>query len=260
MNSFEERLASALEQRARAHQAEGRPAFGSVRPRRRALAQLKGWSAATAGVVTAGVVAAFTVAGTGAAYAVETNPDGSVTVRIEEFAQPELLQADLEEAGIRAAVTYVPDGQTCAPSPAGTQGKVVPGQEPRLEPGQDGDGASFRIRKDQIKRDQTLVLMATFQVDDPAQASSISLQVVEGQVMPCTLEKSTTGVEQVPIPATSSGGDGSESPVPAVGRTQEAGPTGTPRQATNNATEPGVEQVPIPDSQGQAATSASPRP
>ncbi|MEU4231688.1 hypothetical protein AB0F17_45960 [Nonomuraea sp. NPDC026600] len=220
-----------------------------------------------AGVVTAGAVATLTVAGAGAAYAVETDSDGSVTVRIEEFAQPELLQAELKEAGIRASVTYVPDGQTCAPAAAGTQNKVISGQEPRLEPGQDGDGASFRIRKDQIKPDQTLVLMATLKVDDPAQASSMSLQVVEGQVTPCKLEKSTAGVKGVPIPAASSAGDGSGPPVPAVSGTPEAGPAEPEpsRQAANDATESGVKQVPIPDSQGQsdspgqAAVSASPR-
>ncbi|SDJ71681.1 hypothetical protein [Nonomuraea jiangxiensis] len=80
-------------------------------------------------VVAAGVVAAVSVAsavitpGT-PAYAVGENPDGTITVTVNELRDPEGLEADLEAAGIKADVTYLAPNTRCeGPRFASVDGK-----------------------------------------------------------------------------------------------------------------------------------------
>ncbi|MEO3813933.1 hypothetical protein ABGB17_33465 [Sphaerisporangium sp. B11E5] len=141
------------------------------------------------------------------AYAVDKLPDGTVTVRIHEFLEPKKLQASLRDAGISAEVDYLPVGQACR-QPRGVQPATA---QLAVEQPADG-GLAFRIPAGQVKPGQTLVFVATFADDDPSQAGSIAMSVVEGRAARCTA---------VPAPA----GDGAVKVVPI--RPGEAQP-GTP--------------------------------
>lgn len=71
------------------------------------------------------VAAALALVGAGAgalslakptpAYALDTNPNGSVTLVIDRATDAAQLQADLAKHGIRAKVTYLSPGMVCAP-------------------------------------------------------------------------------------------------------------------------------------------------
>ncbi|MEV4379308.1 hypothetical protein [Streptosporangium sp. NPDC049644] len=193
--NFEERLLSALKEEITTRRAEENMTVRTpVRhvPNRRFL----GLSAAVAGVAaaTTGTLILFGGAGT-PAYAVDRGADGSVEVRINEFRDPGELQAELADAGVRAVVDYLPDGQTCRPSrgePAGAGGQM------RVGVGEDGKGIAFKIEKEQIGADRTLVLAITVDragADRPPVATS--LQVVKGTVAPCE-------ATSLPLPADSS--------------------------------------------------------
>jgi len=70
-------------------------------------------------LVAAGVAAAAAVTplvlGTGtAAYAVTENADGTLMVTINELRDPDGLEAELDAAGIKADVTFLPPGKRCA--------------------------------------------------------------------------------------------------------------------------------------------------
>jgi hypothetical protein len=75
------------------------------------------------------------------AWAVDHNPNGTVTVRIDALSDAAGLQRKLSEAGIPALVQYLPPGKTCAgdqslPPGAVTQGSGDDGLlQSRSEPG-----------------------------------------------------------------------------------------------------------------------------
>ena len=108
-DTYEERLLSEL----RAYVAE-RPRSGTpvAVERRRRLPKV-----ALAGVAAAAVAGGVVVATGGdtasAAYAVEPQGDGSVTVEIRKLEDAEGLQSKLREAGVPAVVKYLPIGKSC---------------------------------------------------------------------------------------------------------------------------------------------------
>jgi hypothetical protein len=91
----------------------------------------------------AAVAAAATIAGVSlgghqsAAWAVTPNGDGTVTVKIHSLADAAGLQRQLNEAGVRSLVQYLPPGKTCAdgelspPPGAFTQSGGDPSAPPR---------------------------------------------------------------------------------------------------------------------------------
>nr|BFE80708.1 hypothetical protein GCM10020093_033090 [Planobispora longispora] len=75
---------------------------------------------AVAAVAAAAATAAAVFLGTGPAYAVTDNPDGTITVKIYQAEDPEGLQAELRARGFNAIVDYVPEGKKCSPQPRST--------------------------------------------------------------------------------------------------------------------------------------------
>lgn len=184
-NNFEERLLTRLRAEvadrgaaaeAPAGGATARPAWQRPAPR---LAL-----GAVAAVASVTAVLAFSAGGdnTPAAFAVEPQPEGEVSVEIRNLEDAKGLEAALGEAGIPASVTYLADGTACkeprfqsVPWPGGDSAIVTgPGS---------GDGPfAFSISRDAVGPGQTLVITAS-----PSSGVLLDAQVniAEGAVAPC---------------------------------------------------------------------------
>jgi hypothetical protein len=106
--------------------ADNGPAVAAVKPHRtRRRLMLGAAVAATAGAVVAIVgIPGTNHNGTPAAWAVTKNADGTVTVKISDYSDPEGLQGKLRQAGLRADVVTLPP--SCVPR---TRGSVFVGVE-----------------------------------------------------------------------------------------------------------------------------------
>jgi hypothetical protein len=146
LGGFEQRLLRELRQVV-AHNSPAAPAERETvaRPARLGRGLRIGLAAGAAAAAAIAVVSALSIGGGGGskAWAVSSNPDGTVTVQIKSLADAGGLQRKLDEAGIRSLVQYLPPGKTCAggelapppgavtqtngdpsaPPPAGTQGQ-----------------------------------------------------------------------------------------------------------------------------------------
>ncbi|TMR97602.1 hypothetical protein [Nonomuraea basaltis] len=197
MSNFEERLLSALKEEITTRTAEDK--MTTVTPvQRGSRRRFAGLSAAVAGVAAAAtaVVVMTGIAG-GPAYAVTKAADGGVSVQISSFTDPEGLESELADAGVKAVVDYLPFGQTCK-EPRGRHGGAS-GQF-TTSIGKDGDGISFKIEKGQVPAGETLVLAVTKSKDgDDKPPFATSLQLVNGAVAPC---------EATAMPQPPSGGGG----------------------------------------------------
>ncbi|WP_169949445.1 hypothetical protein [Microbispora sp. H11081] len=124
-----------------------------------------------AGVAAAAVTAPLVAGGGTPAYAVTENPDGTITVALNEMRDPEGLRADLAAAGVTADVSFLAPHTRCADSrfegvdPSyGSRGH----SEARLRKGverwrsfeaaQVVDVREIRIRPEFIRPGETLVL------------------------------------------------------------------------------------------------------
>jgi len=145
MTSFEDRLLVELR-----HVVAARP---EPAPRRGKLV----WAGATAALAAIAAAIVVTLSG-GAAYAVESEPDGKVTVQVKDLSDAAGLQRELREAGVPATVTTGAHAQPAcgfgvgpgAP-PSGdppvrdyglAAGPKRVGPERGLSSGQDGSGPS----------------------------------------------------------------------------------------------------------------------
>ncbi|SEU27568.1 hypothetical protein [Nonomuraea wenchangensis] len=153
---------------------ESRPA---PRPTTRRLVAAAGLAAAVVAVV---MVAVPLVSET-PAFAVVRNPDGTVTVRINEFVRPKELERRLREEGVRAVIDYVPYGQTCREP----RGEIVP--QPQRMPLRRLDGPDFWIDPKDFGPDETLVVVMHSADGDPAKSNGGSVGVIRGAVAPCEL-------------------------------------------------------------------------
>jgi hypothetical protein len=84
------------------------------------------------------------------AWAVDQNPDGTVTVRIDSLSDAAGLERELNDAGVPALVQYLPPGKTCAgaaPLPGPPPGG---GAHPKANPSAPGTagarGAKYRLQ------------------------------------------------------------------------------------------------------------------
>ncbi|WP_214104929.1 hypothetical protein [Acrocarpospora catenulata] len=174
--------------------------------RRGSRRRVAGLSAAVAGVAAAATtVTLLTGITESPAYAVTKGSDGAVSVRINEFNDPEGLESELAAAGVDAVVDYLPFGQTCK-GPRGAHGSTQ-GQF-AVSIGSEGDGISFKIEKGQVPAGETLVLAVTKAengADKPPLATS--LEIVKGAVAPC---------EAISMPIPPAGGDGKTDNAPGV--------------------------------------------
>ncbi|MFI7704474.1 hypothetical protein [Nonomuraea sp. NPDC049480] len=218
MSTFEERLLGALKEEITTRTAEDK--MTTVTPvQRGSRRRFVGLSAAVAGVAAAATaVVVLTGVGGSPAYAVTKGADGAVSVRINSFTDPEGLEADLADAGIKAVVDYLPEGQTCK-TPRGRSG----GGNGLFSAGIAGDGTgsggiTFTIEKGQIPADETLVLaVSKSKAGEDKPPFGMSLEVVKGAVADC---------EAIPMPQPPSGrgGGGGEPRLDSKTGGQDSGP------------------------------------
>lgn len=71
--------------------------------------------AATTVVAAAALVLVVPGLGSTTAYSVQEGNSGTITVEVQRLEDAEGLEAELAEHGVVADITYVPDGQECAP-------------------------------------------------------------------------------------------------------------------------------------------------
>ncbi|MGO9899827.1 MAG: hypothetical protein ACLP0J_09065 [Solirubrobacteraceae bacterium] len=184
MSTFEDNLWREL---VREHQAEhahpGRAATGGlVRYRRLAGASL-GLAAAATLALTAGTAAP--------AFAVTSNPNGTVTVTINEIAGIAGANAQLAALGVRARAVQIVQG--CAAGPLISQ-KVLGGAT-------DGSGGSslptsITIEPSEIPAGDTLVLAAKQFANGAANGVQMFDAIVQGAAPACVAQ--ATGGKQLP--------------------------------------------------------------
>lgn len=157
-------------------------------------------TAAAATLVAVAAVAAVELVsgGPAAAYAVNKNDDGTVTVEISSLTDAAGLQQKLRDAGINAVVQYLPPGKACKqPWPTSTPGTPSSpgGQSGALRGGVEhtGDRTRFTISND-LPAGDTLVI--TTQVGGPSEAtgpSAIGITLAHGEVQPCEVVDAPPG-------------------------------------------------------------------
>lgn len=120
-----------------------------------------------------------------AAYLLAKNPDGTITITINQFTEAKKLEQDLRQLGVAAVVDYVPEGKHCQEPRARYLGAVV---DSVVQGGADASGKSlFTVRPGLIGPGQTLVATATFNdPTDSGSGSAIGFELAEGPVAPCT--------------------------------------------------------------------------
>ncbi len=109
-DTFEDRLLAALKAEMAARP-EARPVAAARRMTGRRI--LTG--AAVLGVAaTAAVAVPMVIGAQTPAYALTKNADGSINLKINEFRDPDQVEKDLADMGVRADITYLPLGKRCA--------------------------------------------------------------------------------------------------------------------------------------------------
>jgi hypothetical protein len=116
--NFEERLLAELKTEA-VLRAALKDARGSRKATGRRLLPAAA-AAAIAGACALAAIVAPVFTGSQAAYAVTANADGSITVTINEFRDPDRLEKDLADHGARTDITYLPQRKRCAGTDRGT--------------------------------------------------------------------------------------------------------------------------------------------
>ncbi|QYC44804.1 hypothetical protein Nocox_36250 [Nonomuraea coxensis DSM 45129] len=162
------------------------PASEPSRPRRKLLRT--GVLAPALGLAAAAAVALPLLFGGTPAHAVAKNPDGTISITLNEAKDPKALESDLRRMGYNIVVDYLPEGKKCATRPRGTT--WVPKEEAPLSvfpPTVDTEG--FQIDPQQIKPGQTGVL--EFAVNENPELGSVVAgiwaRVSNGPVAPCDL-------------------------------------------------------------------------
>ncbi len=143
-----------------------------------------------AGIAVAGVAAAVLIvnAGSGdtsAAFAVEAQPEGKISVEVSSLEDPAGLEKALAEAGVPASVTYLASGTLCkeprfqaASSAEGERGALISGPI-------SGEGPfNFTIGRDEVGPGQTLVITA-WPGPGVLLLGAAEVKVAEGAVAPC---------------------------------------------------------------------------
>lgn len=159
-----------------------------------------------AGAAVVGVVAVVLIIGAGggdtpAAFAVEAQPEGKISVEVRSLEDPAGLETALEEAGVSASVSYLESGMSCkeprfqAASAVDGRG-LIAGPGARISGPMGGEGPlSFTIDRTEVEPGQTLVITAWPRPG--VLMGGAEVKVAEGTVAPC---------EPVPAPAEGNGG------------------------------------------------------
>jgi hypothetical protein len=146
-----------------------------------------------AAVVVGLVVVLPTMGGDGArnrAFAVTENADDTVTVEIRSIEDAEGLQRRLQEAGVPAAVYYLPPGKACSPreydggSPP-IEDRQAEMERRRLTITETEDGAFiFTVDRSRLLPGYTLLIQTQYAAPDSA-VPSIGAEYVSGDVSHC---------------------------------------------------------------------------
>lgn len=110
--TFEDRLLDELKRELVLH-ANG-PVAAPVPVYRRVTVRRAAWGLAACGALAATAILVPGSPAESPAYAVERQPDGTVTVDGTEFKDPKQLEHDLRAAGLNATVTRFLDGKDCS--------------------------------------------------------------------------------------------------------------------------------------------------
>jgi hypothetical protein len=236
-SSFEDRLLgqlrAAVAQRGAASAAEEIGAGATPAWRRGPRLALAGTAVVAA--ATAALIVSAGGDGTPAAYAVEAQGDGQVSVEIRSLQDARGLEEALGDAGIPASVDYLATGMACrepryqpvtAPTPSGDgsfsaagQGKdggKITSSLSQVSGGPGGDATVFSINRDVVSQGQTLVITASAA---PGGGDSVQMGVAEGEVGQCVPVSAPAGIP----PADSPEGTGADSG-PSTTRSAPAAP------------------------------------
>jgi hypothetical protein len=175
---FEDRLLAELREVVSTQSASGELAV----PRRRRAPRLLLGGAATAAVAATVLLAVAGGDGTAPAFALDRQPDGSVTVTINRLSDAAGLQAQLRAAGIAAVVDYTPFGKACR-EPRGRPAAPPPVGASVSGSSSTGHSASFTVSRKMVSVGQTLVIMTS----GGTGPSSVGMEVIQGPVSPCQL-------------------------------------------------------------------------
>jgi hypothetical protein len=206
---FEERLLDELKEIVATRADSG----GSARVRSRRRAGLRPTLIAAAAMVAAGAAVAVLADGTTPAAAVVREPDGTLTVHLDDYTNPKPVERELRKFGVRATVDFLPDNQICH-YPRGKRSG-----DPRattkilsrvVDTSAFNGSGTFRIHPDQIPSGQTLVIELT---GGRKSSYGIGYELHVGDVLPCVLEPIPT-----PTSPTSSISP-STSPAPSISPT-----------------------------------------
>lgn len=167
--------------------------------------------AAAAGIAAALIVVPLATGAENPAYAVTRQADGSITVKLNELRDPELLERDLAALGVKAEVRYPPSGKMCSRDFTGADPKIaleeLTSTDPKVKAAvqrkvdnspsaQAFDlekGGNIRIFPDHIKQGQTAVMEFTENSDQTSGPEkrrmlwSFSFQLANGPVSECVL-------------------------------------------------------------------------
>jgi hypothetical protein len=141
--------------------------------------------AAAAVTAVAGLALVVSAGGgnTPIAFAVESQPEGKITVEIRSLNDPKGLEDALDGVGIPTSVSYLATGMACR-EPRFRPAPGVEGDHALISAPIDGDGPLvFSVSRDAVGPGQTLVITAW-----PRQGALLGgaqMKVAEGVVAPC---------------------------------------------------------------------------
>lgn len=220
-DTYEERLLSEL----RAYVAERPPSGTPVAVERRRRLPKVALAGVAAAAVAGGVVVATGGDTASAAYAVEPQGDGSVTVEIRKLEDAEGLQAKLREAGVPAVVKYLPIGKSCK------EGWFEPARDPVQRATMSGsmvdrrDGpTTFTIDPGTLQPGQTVVITTSTGSVSPSpgaagdgdiEMTSIGMAVAQGPVGQCEVVAAPPD-DLAPMPVGAGGGSDERTSGPSV--------------------------------------------
>lgn len=184
-SDFEERLLAHLRAEVAERAASQRAAVGGytvTSPWRRRTPRLA-LAAATASAAAAAVLALSAGGDAAAAFAVEAQPEGMVSVEIRSLEDAKGLEEALDEAGIHASVNYLATGMACK-EPRFQSVPWPNGDRALLSGPGNGEGPfTFWINREAVGPGQTLVITAS-----PSREVLLGVrqvEIAEGTVAPC---------------------------------------------------------------------------
>ncbi|MEV0593070.1 hypothetical protein [Nonomuraea cavernae] len=144
-----------------------------------------------AGAAAAAITVPLLFGGT-PAYAVTDNPDGTIHVQINQFKDPEAVEATLREHGANVVVDYVPMGKKCGPEPRSERFLSKAEAPLTVFPPPKGNEMGFTIDPSVIKQGQTgVVELSVSEVEGVGTVAGVWARVADGPVADCELFDTT---------------------------------------------------------------------